>query len=200
MNYSSVEVCHLLNRANLEILERVSVILKERVTPCLLKRMITFKEKINSSPVINSTHTFLLWGDFLGNLEVPKLILGKATGEFPEQAGKWLKAALFTYLITMSSWKLVLPSTALCFWSISVLLRWILRRNVVSLSSNLKSLQQTRKDWVKQLIKFVLIFLSSKSITSTLSVCVCVCVCIKAHTHAFPHSIINVNRQRRWRV
>lgn len=174
MNYSSVEVCHLLNHANLKILERVSVILKERVAPCLLKRMITFKEKINSSPIINSTHTFLLWGDFLGNLEVPKLILDKATGEFPEQAGKWLKAALFTYRLTMSSWMVVLPSTVLCFWSISVLVRWILRRKVVSLSSNLKSLQQTRKDWVKQLIKFVLIFLSSKPITSTLSVYVCV--------------------------
>ena len=57
--------------------------LKERVVPCLLKRIITFKGKITSCSVINSTHPFCLWGDIHGNLEVPKLISDRAPGEFP---------------------------------------------------------------------------------------------------------------------
>lgn len=80
-----------------------------------MNRIIAFKEEINSPPAMNSTHTFLLWGDLLGSLEVPKLIPDKMTGEFPECAGKWLKAALLLISSTTSSCKLVLNSTPLCF-------------------------------------------------------------------------------------
>lgn len=39
-----------------------------------MKRIITFKEEINTCPAINGIHALLLRGDVLGNVEVPKLL------------------------------------------------------------------------------------------------------------------------------
>lgn len=65
---------------------------------------------MHASPTVNSIHAFLLWGDLLRNLEVPKLIPDNVTGEFPEYAGKGLDGRYYL-IVSCPSCKLILNST-----------------------------------------------------------------------------------------